>query len=1445
MPKVNTNSNINYFQTPGRVIQHDIWINQAVTQSSSPTFGNLFISGDTEIAGNLYVYGNTSIFNTNITEFEDNILLINRNETGSGVTLGLAGLEVSRGPSLEGFRAVFRESDDTFRIGFVNSTQAVATREDTPLNNGIAIWNNTEKRFDSRTTVGLSLDLNNTENAISVSTGTLRIGGGIGLEKDLYTNAKINFRNSGDLTWSIANSELVQTSTARIALRPNTDVYIPANKQLTFGETTNKIIADTFNNLSVMANGNIALTPGVGKKVSVPNLIPITFSTDLEKIYADSSNLVFTSSQDLQLTPTRNVTIPTGTPITFGTVNQRIFGNSFGDIIVVSNNNIQLTPNSGQDILVPQEAGVRFGQAARMWGGSSNALLVNVSGGAGVIITSGSVKLSNDTSLFIGPTEFRYVTSTSGSRVKAFGTVEIPNMIITTVSSGSLGVDGDAYIKGNTVIDGNLNVNGTTTTINTEVQLIKDNLIVVNSGPAGLADSGLLMKRFSDGVSSTVGNIYAGVVYQESSDQIILGYTTTDPGSGSPVSFSDYIPFVSNRITIQNTNDSVILSSVTSSSLVANGGAYFAKSVRLGTGGDLYVTENRKVLFGTAGSISGIGTTLTLDAPQTFISSTTDSLIDSTIGSLIVGGGQYIAKNLVLSNNGTAILKSTSGSHQIGGIIIQNNQIRSTTGTLVTFPESVRLTSQLYLDDYLYSQNTNGQLVLSSTTSSTSGFVISTEFLDILGATTITDSLELVEGSLFLNSGTSVFQINPTGNSLKITADSLSNLQISNLTVSISNSAGTNAVSFTPSSTGSNLELSTGIFTKILDQTNLNGTSYLRLDNSTTGTAMWFWVNITIPSNFVSVVNESFVLTSNDNTFDYSYTKERVNIRVYNTGLYVSVPANTAYKMSIFTRNTILNKISVSPVGSLPGTSLLYSTETIFASATLGIGDLYSYGTSAKIGDLKPIVGYKNSDTIGSTSVGVGFERSKTVVKSKQTPVYVITVPSQSGVTSTDQIKLGSSGPNVVLTGGIVEFGKLYRIKEYNPSIKVITLEDNLGDLPLEGDQIKIYDRSFADITFNETNTTMEVKYSPDNSIDPYIPFKCGDFTATRTVNIGGNTNINNTRNAESTSTGAFVVSGGISTSKNLIVGQSLLVTGNVGSSSGTSVTLDSTSLNGLNTLRANSNNIFSIVPGTGLGIYLSTSGQLSINTTSVASASTNLTFNSSGSIGIDNQNGSLNVLGRMRLYGDITNKVEISSGSFETNPGCIVTIKNTTTSSSNTTGALVVSGGLTVSGSTNAISSSVGGALTVAGGASVSKDLYIGGNLVINGTVEISGAVTVPTVTVDSLTLVNCNVATVVYTKLVKISLDYTLQVCLEINPNEAFQNTEIQFELPGRTDNFTNRTDLFTTSSGWSDNTALTPLFNVLSCGVPGTKRVIVKFQSISTNTHYLQVMCTYKEF
>ena len=85
-------------------------IGQAVETTSDVTFNDVTVSGDLEVLGTL-----TSLNTTN-TEIKDNTIVLNQGETGAGVTLGSAGIEVERGTE-SNVSFIFEEAGDNWSTG--------------------------------------------------------------------------------------------------------------------------------------------------------------------------------------------------------------------------------------------------------------------------------------------------------------------------------------------------------------------------------------------------------------------------------------------------------------------------------------------------------------------------------------------------------------------------------------------------------------------------------------------------------------------------------------------------------------------------------------------------------------------------------------------------------------------------------------------------------------------------------------------------------------------------------------------------------------------------------------------------------------------------------------------------------------------------------------------------------------------------------------------------------------------------------------------------------------------------------------------------------------------------------------------------------------------------------------------------------------------------------
>lgn len=156
------------------------WINSDIF--ASPT-----MTGTVTINGDLNVTGTATYAEVKDLKVTDNFIIINDGETGSGVTLGDAGVRIDRGLATD-YIFQFLESDQTFRVGQIGSTVALAAREDSPVVGGIPVWNGTTFMLD--TANGLTAaEATQLKNINSVAIGNTQWGYLGALDQTLITTA--------------------------------------------------------------------------------------------------------------------------------------------------------------------------------------------------------------------------------------------------------------------------------------------------------------------------------------------------------------------------------------------------------------------------------------------------------------------------------------------------------------------------------------------------------------------------------------------------------------------------------------------------------------------------------------------------------------------------------------------------------------------------------------------------------------------------------------------------------------------------------------------------------------------------------------------------------------------------------------------------------------------------------------------------------------------------------------------------------------------------------------------------------------------------------------------------------------------------------------------------------------------------------------------------------
>jgi hypothetical protein len=276
MPKLNVNSRIDKYSLVGMVSVHDLKLDQSVLAGSDVVFNSLTTTDFLTVGGNMTVNGSLTVLSTETLEILDNIIEINKGETGAGVSLVIAGLEVNRG-SLTNQQIIFQETTDTWRTGEIGSTQSLTNRENTPLINGIMTWNDTDKRIDSSNQIDIDIIFSG-NNPTSKSSGGIRLTGGIGIEGDAYIGGTLYFEGTSPIHATItsnAANDFNINSSADINLTAIGDINIPANVGVTFGSDSLKIESNG-TDLTVNSGGILILE---GNTVDINSTGDITIDT--------------------------------------------------------------------------------------------------------------------------------------------------------------------------------------------------------------------------------------------------------------------------------------------------------------------------------------------------------------------------------------------------------------------------------------------------------------------------------------------------------------------------------------------------------------------------------------------------------------------------------------------------------------------------------------------------------------------------------------------------------------------------------------------------------------------------------------------------------------------------------------------------------------------------------------------------------------------------------------------------------------------------------------------------------------------------------------------------------------------------------------------------------------------------------------------------------------
>jgi hypothetical protein len=199
--------------------------------------------------------------------------------------------------------------------------------------------------------------------------------------------------------------------------------------------------------------------------------------------------------------------------------------------------------------------------------------------------------------------------------------------------SGITTVGSELHVAGNTTIAGDLTVIGsqTSVTIQSSTLEIGDNLIMLNTGPLGFADAGLLISRGTEAQ-------YATSFYNTPENEFVFGYTTSNDTTGQVTLAEDSL----------------------SGQVYAD-----VRLHHLNVHGDINMTSGTATLFNSITEVSTVGTGLFTGSVELIGTTISDA---SSAGVLVLSGG------LGIDNTSTATSLTSGGALTIsGGASIEKN----------------------------------------------------------------------------------------------------------------------------------------------------------------------------------------------------------------------------------------------------------------------------------------------------------------------------------------------------------------------------------------------------------------------------------------------------------------------------------------------------------------------------------------------------------------------------------------------------------------------------------------------------------------------------------------------------------------------------------------------------------------------------------------------------
>lgn len=1357
MPKILNNPRDNSLTLSGLVDLHAFWLDQPVTSGASPNFNNVTVDNDVTIGGDVIISGTTTIIGTDVLTIKDNIIEINSEETGVGVSSNLSGIQINRG-TLSSYQFVFQETTDTFRIGETGTLQAVATREDTPLVNGVMIFNSIQQRLDSVNDIPISITLSSSEIASSSSTGALRVSGGVGVSGDVYMDGQLYIKGTSYVNFLDSNSseEFILNTGSNFLLNVPASNYIkvPSDVLMAFGGNSNNISSNGAN-LTLATNGSLILQAGLNQPVNLRTNSPLTFGVLTEKITYDGANMVLDSNSTFLINADTSYTdTTTSTSPSIGSVKLA------GGLSISNTTDATSSTNGGT---ITTAGGIAIAKQIITGGKASfedvdEIESISTLGGASIKkkIILGSDYSSDPSAsdaVFLQVPSFTFTdNTTSGSgtindvKFNSYGipTLSAVNTSITTTNASTVYIEGapiggtnqtitNSYSlfidSGVSRLDGDLQVKSTTYSSDPSVGA------VVVEGGVSIKQNLTVNKKLD--VTSFINT-------SPSSDGVFISLSPSTVNDSTSVGTASEMLFnVIAQPTLSSTNIITTNNSATfvldgpplegSNQTITNPYTFWVKN------GVVKISDTQSSSSSTTGSIrtdGGIGVANTVDA-----SSSSSGGAMTVAGGVGIGKKLYVAGQTILENSTESTNSFTGSLTTLGGVgILKDLNIGKKTST--------------GLDDFSTAPgagmilSTGGNEITDNSTSAsgTVAFISFNDFKQSTFSATNTDITTTDAATVYIE-GAPIGGTNQTiTNSYSLLVESGKSrfddqLVINDTTTSTTPSTGAIVVSGGVG-VSDNVNISgaldvNGLTT--LDQTTVNtgdgqfsvsGANGANINVAASSSFSNTAGNITIDSEAGTLIldgNNSMTLDSTGGISIDAGTSSNLNVasgtltvggpvvNISSTNS-TTITGGTSGGLTLTTADNS-NGVKIGVANSVPITIGNSISETVIGDNLTVVGNLTVNGTAATINSTLVTV---NDNAIVVNSLPGGISDGGLLVRRYQIPnntslgQVVLDTPFE-----TSTFQTGSFTPGTLILNSAAS--------AVNDFYKGWWVKITSGGANNRVRRIKTYDGATktAVIYISSENTSefvdgLDLDVAPSNG-DSYnlYPGTYGGMFYDDTNDewaIG--------KVPFDSSAGVFPLQG-----YNDLHCNSLIVEGGI-DFGGDSL------FDGTLTLDADSSQIFLIRKDGDAGdvfyvdtitpsVYVSNpvdtvSSSIPINFRGLNSSSTEVSYSQIKSVIESNIVGSfsgsleLNVSRLSSLENYITLDGNTQTVDFSTNVASVL-FNNTATSTSNSSGSLRILGGIGISNTTDASSSTNGGTFTTAGGLAIAKKLYIGGGIYLD----------------------------------------------------------------------------------------------------------------------------------